>query len=291
MTFRHMRIFLQVYQTQNITRAAKLLNMSQPAVTRAIQEVEQYYGIRLFERINRRLTVTEIGHRFYRQALHMLEAYDTMEKELKNWDRIGSVRIGATVTLGSYFLPRLAAGFRKEYPEIEIRGTISNGSSLERGLLNNELDLALVESSVDETELQAEPIGEDRLILITPPGHELLLREQVVLQDLEKYPVLLRERGSTVRTFLDNYFAVSAIQIHPVWESVSTQAIVKAVGCGIGISILPEKLVSRDLADGIVCTREIAEEELTRKHYIVWHKNKFLTKSMQRLIDYCRLQK
>lgn len=316
MTIKHMRIFLAVYKTQNITKAAKELHMTQPAVSRAIAEIEQYYGICLFERIGRRLFVTEIGHRFYAQALHMIDAFDVMEKELKDWDKMGTIRVGATATLGNVFLPELITRLRQKYPEIEIRCTVSNGSMLQNGLLHNELDLAFVESSVEASELKAKQIGSDKLVLIMPPDGKLCKptlesvelckpsskdnklcnptskdieknerAEKIVLEEALKSPVLFREKGSTVRTYLDHYFAGRNIQVTPIWESVSTQAIIQAVAAGIGISFLPEKLVARDIAEGKIITREIKDAELIREHYVVWHENKFLTKSMKYLIE------
>lgn len=291
MTIRHMRIFIQVYQAQSITKAAEQLNMTQPAVTRAIKEIEGYYGVQFFERMNRKLYRTEAGRHFYAQALHMVEAFDTMEKGIRNWDAFGVIRIGATVTLGSFLLPELVMHFKERYPETEIQATISNGGNLQKGLLDNRLDVILVESSVAEPELHTEPLGADRLILITPPGHGLLSLDEIRLADVAEYPVLLREKGSTVRTFLENYFAVRGISLRPSWESASTQAIIRAVACGIGISFLPEQMVKEAICSGSVCTREIAEADFSRQHYLVWHKNKFLTGSMKNFIALCREEK
>lgn len=290
MTIRHMRIYIHVYQTQSITKAAEQLHMTQPAVTRAIQEIENYYGIGLFERINRRLYRTEAGHQLYTQSLHMVEAFDTMEQGLRNWDAFGVIRVGATVTLGNFLLPELVMKFHGLYPDIRIQATVSNGGTLQKGLLNNLYDLTLVESSVGEPELHTEPLGGDRLILIVPPGHELLSRQKPELQDTICYPILLREKGSTARTFLDNYFAVRGLMLCPVWESVSTQAIVKAVSCGVGISFLPERLVKKHVEAGEICTKEIQNVDFTRQHYLAWHKNKFLTGSMKNFIKLCKEQ-
>lgn len=290
MTIRHMRIYIFVYQTQSITQAAQLLHMTQPAVTRAIQEIENYYGVGLFERINRRLYRTEVGQRLYAQALHMVDAFDSMEQSLRNWDAFGVIRVGATVTLGNFLLPELVMNFRKQYPEIRIQATISNGGSMQKGLFNNQFDITLVESCVGEPELHTEPLGGDRLLLVLPAGHELLSRQEITLEETVEYPMLLRENGSTARTFLDNYFAVRGLTLRPVWESVSTQAIVKAVSCGVGISFLPERLVKINLEAGDICTREIKDADFSRQHYLVWHKNKFLTGSMKNFIALCREQ-
>ena len=113
MTVKHMKIFIQVYQTQNITRAAGLLHMTQPAVSRAIQELEKYYGVNLFERMNHHLYVTESGRQFYAHALHIVESFDLMEKGLRNGDESGVLRVGASISLGNFLMPQLVTEFQK----------------------------------------------------------------------------------------------------------------------------------------------------------------------------------
>jgi DNA-binding transcriptional LysR family regulator len=264
-----MKIFLEVYQTENITRAARKLHMTQPAVTRAVQEIEKYYGICLFERINKRLSVTESGKRMYAHALHLVDAFETMEKELRNWDSFGVLRLGASVSLGNSLLPELVCSFRQLQPNIKAQVTISNVAGLQKALLENNLDIALIEGNVAEPDLHKELLSNDRLLLILPPRHPLLGPGEIKLKDLTAYDFLLREKGSAGRTLLDDIYSARGMALHPLWESASTQAIVKAVHYGIGISILPEQLVSQDIASGFVSTREIADQTFDREQYLV----------------------
>lgn len=285
MTIRHMRIFLEVYRMENITQAAKNLHMTQPAVTRAVQEIERHYGVLLFDRMNRRLFVTEAGRQFYAQALHIVESFDRMEKGLLNGDAFGVLRIGASISLGNFFLPGLVSAFRKNWPDMKVKVTISNAGNLQSGLLNNELDLALIEGGISEAELETRAFSEDRMVLILPVGHELAAREKVFVEDLKGYDFLAREKGSVGRTLLDHVFAVRGITLEPLWESASTQAIIKGVQEGIGVSILPEMLVEREISEGRICSREVEDEGFRRVHYVVWHRNKFLTEGAVGFIE------
>lgn len=217
-----------------------------------------------------------------------MDAFDAMDQGLKNWEAFGILRVGASTTLGGFLLPEIISRFQQQHPHIKIQVTISNGDNLQRALVDNQLDIALIEGVINETDLLAQTLGKDRLVLITPPGHPLLTMEKVLLKDLLAYPFLLRETGSAGRTFLNNFFAVHEMPVHPLWESASTQALIRAVGLGLGISFLPQQAVARDIADGLVCTREIADADLTRQHYLVRHKNKYLTKSLQRFIVLCQ---
>ena len=102
--------------------------------------MERYYGVCLFERIGHRLSRTAVGQEFYAHALHIVEAFDRMEKELRDWDEIGKIRLGATNTLGCFFLPDLLLQFQKQYPKLEIVSTVTNADALQSGLLNNQYD-------------------------------------------------------------------------------------------------------------------------------------------------------
>lgn len=288
MTLRHIKIFIEVYQCMNITQAAKKLHMTQPAVTRAIQEIERYYGVQLFERMNHRLYRTESGDELYTSALHITDSFDMMEKSIKNWDELGALRVGGTVTIGNFFLPPAVAVFRQTHPKLELHVTIANAAQLKQGLLENRIDLAIMEGYIPSESLTSEPLGKARLVLILPPGHPLCTYRAIHLEDLAAFPLLLREEGSAGRDFLNHVFGLHELAVEPQWESASTQAIVKAVALGVGISLLPEQLVREDIAAGKVVTRPLADESLILTNHLVWHKKKYLTRSAREFMDLCR---
>ena len=284
MTLRHMKIYLAVYHMENMTKAAARLNMTQPAVTRAIREMEDYYGVRLFERINRRLHITEAGRMFYSYALHIIDSFDQMEKELRNWDELGILRVGSSVTLGNYLLPKVLKAFRAEHPTLQIKATISNGADLQQALLDSRLDLAVIEGSITNEDLQKEVIASDRLVLVLPPEDPRQYAAALQLKDLARDNFLLREEGSMGRSLIDYTFALRGIPVKPMIESISTQAILRAVHEGLGISLLPEQLVLPAIRSGYVATRVIDDEAFLRRNYIVWHRHKFLTASARELM-------
>lgn len=291
MTIRHMRIFAAVYREMNITRAAEGLHMTQPAVSRAIQELERGYGIRLFERINHRLYPTQAGEEFYARAVHILASFDELEQGVRSYEASGVLRVGASVTLGTLKLPGLARDFQQEYPGYQVRVSISNAEAVEQNILNNELDVGLIEGATSARHIHAEALREDRLRVILPPGHPLLGQENVVLRDLMAYPLLLREEGSAARALLDHVFAAHGLTPEPLWESISTRALINAVSMGLGISILAEDLVREDIPAGRVATIELQDEAFRRVNYIIWHEQKYLTQALKGFIALCQAGK
>ncbi len=283
-----MRIFIEVYREMNVTRASERLHMTQPAVTRAIQEIEKHYGVLLFERLRGRISVTESGRSLYSYALHITETFDRMEKAISNWDSAGILRVGASITIGNHMLIDVVRAFQGAYPGMRVQVLIEPGLSLQTALIDNALDIALVEGESEFEELVAEPFASDRLVPIFAPGHPLLSKPALHLSDIAGCPLLLREEGSAGRAFLNSVFEASGHAVHPLWESVSTQALVRAVAAGLGVSILPEQLVRADIESGVVCTHEIADAALSRRFNIIRHKNKYITDSARKFMEICR---
>ncbi len=287
MTLRHMKIFVSVYQNQGITRAAEELHLAQPSVSLAVRELEEYYGIKLFDRISRRLYVTEQGKMFYDYALHIVSLFDQIEKGVRNWENMGTLRIGSSITIGNVLIPDLVKRFKKTYPDITVNVSIYNSSYLEECIMNNSIDFALIEGIPAYPQIIAEPFMNDNLCLICSPDHPLAIQEVITPEDLEDYDFILREPGSGGREILESILTANQIHLNTIWESVSNQAIVKAVAENLGISILPYLLVAQDVKEGKVVKREVTGLPLSRKFTIIYHKHKYLTPSAQAFLQMC----
>lgn len=289
MTLRHLSVFLAVCKENSITRAAEALHMTQPAVTRTIQELEQTCGTPLFDRIGRRLHITEAGRELYSQASHILDAVQRMETGIRKWDAQALIRVGTTVTIGTVLLPRVLPDFQAKNPDLRVRSQVRNGAALQQALLENQLDFALIEGSVDHPDLCREVITHDRLIPVLPPQHPCR-NTTTTLQALAAEPLLLREPGSMGRSLVDRVFQDHNLPLQPAMESISTQAILQAVAAGLGIAFLPNHLVVPALAQGLVSTCTLSDESFSRSWHLVWHKHKHLITPDLSLMDCFRHQ-
>ena len=287
MTLRHMKILVEVYRQNSVTKAAQALHLSQPSVSLALRELEDYYGVTLFERVGRRISPTECGREFYGYAVHVVSLMDELETRMRNWDAIGTVRIGATVTIGTYLLPELVRQYQAEFPALHVDVQVCRASQVEQLVLDNRIDLGLIETQPEHEELVAVPFSRDELQAIVPPSSPLAGRGEVAIQELAQFPFLMREPGSAGRKALDGYLALHRLSVQPAWESVSTQALIKAVVEGLGVAELPKLLIQQDVVSGNVVPLTL-QEPLRRTLNIVYHKRKYLSESMQRFIALCR---
>ena len=288
MTIRHLKLFTEVYRTLNVTKAAENLNMTQPTVTRAIQELEDHYGTKFFDRINKRLDSTEAGNKFYSYAMKTLEAYDHMEAGMLDYQENEIIRVGATISVGSTVLPKIIKEFKKLYPEVQIKSFVNNTEHLQEMINNNHIDFALMEGYAPVEHVCSEAFSEDRLILLLPPEDPRAKQGTISLEMLKNDNFLLREKGSVGRNYVDVLFSSHGFPIEPVMESISIHAIVRAVNAGVGVSILPKDLVEHSILSGYVSSCEIEDIDLSRHNYIVWHEGKYLTDKMKELMALCK---
>lgn len=289
MTLRHMMIFRTVCETEyNTTRAAEALHMAQPAVSLAIKELEQYYGVHLFDRIGRRLQITDAGKLFLQYAIHISDLFADMETGLRNWNTKGILRVGASITIGSQFLPGYVKAFSNCCPDIDVQATVEQGERLEKKILANDLDFALTEGIVHDSSILSEAYLEDHLSVICAADKGWRQGQIISLEEFQKQRFLLREPGSGTRDVFDRTMEQAGIDITPIWEAMSTTALVNAVINDLGIAVLPHRMILPALKQGLIVTVGVHGLRFRRNFYIIHHKDKFLTEAAKTFMDLCR---
>ena len=268
MTLRHLEIFSAVCAQESFTRAAEQLNMAQPAVSLAIRELEVFYNVRLFERMNRRVYLTEAGRTLRQYADTVLSQFQESVEILRESGTQGACRFGVHVTLGETRLAGILAHLAEALPEITVRASIHNSRETERMILQNELDFAVVDNVTVSPHYLVEPLCGEELAAVCAPGY--------------------LEGGSGTRNSVDAGLQGAGATAQPVVESVSTAALLACARAGLGITLLPRSLVVADLERGDL--RELAVEDggFHRSYFLVRHRSKYLTDGMKRVIRVLR---
>lgn len=287
MTIRHMKIFLEVYSQESITKAADSLYISQPAVSAVIKELEDHYGRRLFDRISNRLYLTGPGQDFYDYASNIIFLFDEMETKMTGSENTGKLRVGSSITIGTVYMPSYLASLKEKYPNIEVYITIDSSDVIENKILRNELDIALIEGIVHSDSIIKKTYMDDELSAVCSPTHPFAAGQRAHIEDFLSQPFLLRERGSGTRELFDDTLASLGYSVVPRWESTSTAALINAVGKGIGVSVLPRMLVCDKIKQGTLREFDPAGLRFKRSFNIVYHKNKYLSSAAQTFIDIC----
>ena len=288
MTLRHLKIFVTVCKTGSATAAGEKLFIAQPSVSLAISELEDYYGIKLFDRIAKRLHITEAGKHFLQYATHIVGLFEDMEKEIKNFDAMGVIRIGASITIGNYLLPGYIKEFKQLHPQMDVKAVIDNSDKIQQYVLSNQIDIGLIEGTLNSPYIIDQKFRDDDLVLICANDHTFAGLKNIELSQLQQENFILRESGSAGREIFSRAMITYGLEISPAWESTSTQAIVRAVQANLGVSVLPYLLVKDSLDRDEINQFHLNGMQFRQNFCVIHHRNKFLTESAKDFITLCK---
>ncbi|WP_019021332.1 LysR family transcriptional regulator [Thioalkalivibrio sp. ALE23] len=295
MADRRLQVFLTVARQLSFTRAAESLHMTQPAVTFQVRQLEEQLDARLFDRNHNRVALTEAGELVRRYAERIFDTYGEMEaalRELKG--AAGALVIGASTTVAEYMLPSLLGAFRRAHPEIGIRLRVGNTGMVVGMVEEGSVDLGIVEAPVTHRSLEVQACFSDRLQLVVPPDHPLAGHDSVGVEAFIDAPFICREEGSGTREVIMEYLRQAGYDrnaLRGCMELGSPEAIKGAVAAGMGVSVLSEAVVAKELALGELAAIPL-DPALERPISLVHARQKFRVPTLevlkQFLQDYCR---
>jgi DNA-binding transcriptional LysR family regulator len=268
LTLVQLQTFRRLARLGNFTRAAEELYLTQSAVTQQMRALQDHFGTPLFDLVGRRPVLTDAGAFLAERSAEILDATDSLEREMRDFAaaRAGTLAIGASVTIGTYALPRQLAAFARSAPGVDVRLSVANTTETCLALKARRIAVGLVEGLIDDDTLAFVPYANDRMRLIVPVrGHRLSKRRSIALADLRGERFVVREAGSGTRMLADDVLARAGIDL----EMSSNEGVARAVEAGLGIAILSHLTVERDVAAGLVRAVAIRDADLARNFSIV----------------------
>lgn len=290
MTIRHLKVFIAVCECGKMSLAAKKLYISQPSVSQAISEIEHHYGIKLFERLSKKLFITEAGEKLLSYARHIVTLFDEMEDSISAKSNNFSLKIGATITVGTCVINSILNPFERNCPEVKTQVIIENTAIIEGMLLKNQLDIGVVEGEIKSSDIVKFPIIPDELILVCPPSHQLSNLESINIEQLQDLDFVLREKGSGTRELFEKALENSKITINEKWTCNNSEAIKNAVINNQGLTVISKMLVEKELQCKKLHHILINDVKLSRNFNLVYHKNKYLSDHLKSFISSCLKQ-
>jgi DNA-binding transcriptional LysR family regulator len=283
MNLNHLAIFHAVAQAGSMTLGAERLDISQPAVSKQVQDLERALGIHLFDRIGRRVHLSQAGEilaDYARQLFALAHEAETAMADVRGARR-GRLAVGASTTIGTYLLPGVVAEFWRRHPHVELLVQIENTEQVHRRLAGQELDLGLTEGLVEEEELDAEVFHQDELVLIAAPGHRLAGQARVPPSAVREEPFILREPGSGTRAVEERALARLKLPVRVVMALGSTEAIKRVVAEGVGLAIVSRLAVGAECAAGTLAVLPVAGLRIERPLHLVRRKGRREGPAMQ----------
>ena len=287
-TLRQLQVFLAAAQTENITRAAELLAMSQSAASSALKDLEQQFSIQLFDRIGKRLQINELGRALRPQAEALLDQAQALEQAFAQHNKIGELKVGATLTIGNYLAVDIMARFIQRYPSARVTLDVANTASISRQVLNFDLDVGLIEGELNHPDLEVTRWREDELQIFCSPEHPLAKRKSLSDRDLLSARWILRETGSGTRQAFDRAMHELLPELDIRLELQHTEAIKRAVENGLGIGCLSKVSLQAAFDSGRLVALPCKGRDLRRHFYFILHRQKYRSEGILRWLELCQ---
>jgi DNA-binding transcriptional LysR family regulator len=255
----HLRLFAAVVHHGGFTKAAAKLNLSQPAISKSLNELERQLDVNLIDRTGRSIRLTDAGRTLYARARELFGVESAAEQELRELRGLkrGTLRIAASTTIATYMLPPYLGRFHLRHPKVRIQTTSANTRTVLRMLLEFRVDVALVEGPVSNSRVVVHPWREDELIVIAPRGHALLAVDNVDVAQLAKHTFLVREPGSGTRVVTEQALALQGVRLTNTMRVGGTEAIKQAVAAGLGLAIVSRAAATDQIMLGRVAVLNV----------------------------------
>lgn len=290
-TLQQLRILKAVANERSFTRAAEILYVSQPSLSKQIKILENKLGIVLLNRENSTISLTEGGRVFLQYSeriLALCEESCRALNDVKNGDR-GNLTVGASQTIGTYLMPRVLALFAQNYPQINIKVQVDSTRIVAKNVVNREIDIAVVGGDIPEDlkkNLQVENFVEDELILIVPKSHPFALKKhkKINKDDLYHLNFITLNSTSTIRKFIDNILIQNDIetkQFNIIMQLNSIEAIKTAVSLGLGAAFVSSSAIEKEIKLKTVEIIAIENIRITRRLSIITNRQSYRSKALE----------
>lgn len=288
-----LKVFCTVAETKSFSKASEIIHLTQPAVSLQIQALEELYETKLFDRSSSSVTLTKTGEALYKYAKEILSLYADAEKNIGEMTGLvkGSIKIGASTTIGNYLLSSIIVDFKKTRPKIKIHMLVGNTTRIIEYINSGTIDFGIVEGDVARQKIISEKLLADELCVIVPPYHAWAKKKDISILELAKEPFIMREEGSGTRQVIERYLNANGITV-PSMKVVltlgSTEAIKQAVEGGMGVSIVSRWTARKELKYGTLRLLSIKEEKMMRNFSLVFSKNLVPSHAVDEFLSYLK---
>ncbi|MPM70043.1 HTH-type transcriptional activator CmpR [bioreactor metagenome] len=276
-----------------MTKVAREMYISQPSISQSINELEAELGVKLFDRIGKKLFLTHEGEVFLNYTRRMLNLYDEGVESLREFtdNKKGKIIIGASTTIGIYILPDIIKDFSSNFKDIEISLIIENTKNIEKLILENKVDFAFVEGEINSEEIIKEVEWKDELVFICGDENKLRNLQIVSGKMLEDQKLIMREVGSGTREHTEIFLKKNKIKFNTFLELGNTEAIKRTVEANLGVGCVSYRVIEEQVNTGKLFYFRLKEGKIERDLYLIMHKDKFISNNMNMFIEYTRDKK
>jgi len=287
MNLNQLKIFYYAAKNGNLSSAANELFITQPAVTKGLQRLQEHYEIKFVDFVGKKLMLTDAGEVLYQIAEKIFEMEKQAEESIRDFQqrKRGRIKILSSESFGDYYLPRIIISFSKAYPFVRVSMNILPTEQVVEETASLNCDLGFISYPVEHKKLSVKEILEDRLVIITAPEHPLANKKDLKPKDLEGQNFVMHEIGSAPRRAIEEHIRKNNISIGIPLELSSNRAIKRAVEERAGIALISRKVANEEIGAKRLKAVNLAGPSMTRKFFIIHHKDKYISESLKLMMD------
>jgi DNA-binding transcriptional LysR family regulator len=285
LTLRQMEIFLNVVKQGHLTNVAKGMGLSQSAISMSIKELENILGNPLFDRINKKLILNEMGRSFQKEIAPIVKKLNDIEYEFKNTINKGIVRVGASTTIVDYLMPPIICSYMNNYPDVKIGLKEGNTKQIVELIKNGEIDVGFIEGIVNDSEIIKEVIGVDELVVVTTDN---TLTQELSIDTLQDRKWVLREEGSGTREVFLDYIKDKVDHINIFLELGHTESIKSLLMNHNCLTCISKIAVRKDIINNKLLHVSIKDFECKRNFFMIYHKDKYQSELFEKFIYFTK---
>lgn len=295
MDLRRLEIFAKVAELGSFSRAAEALFLTQPTISEHVRGLEDELGVQLLDRLGRGATPTRAGQLLLGYARRMLSLSREAHQALERFQgRVsGELVVGGSTIPGEYVLPAIIGRFKAKYPDVSISLLIGSTRQVSDWLEEGRVEVGVVGARPGTRVLEARELMADELVLVVPAGHPWAARKSATLAELQKAPMVVRERGSGSRQAVEHALEEAGVELSSlrvVGEMGSTQAVKQAVRAGLGIALLSKRAVEDECRAGLLACVKVKDLRIARAFYLVVHRDRTRSPLAQAFIEFTESQ-
>lgn len=287
-SLRQLEVFVAVARQESVSRAAEALALTQSATSMALSELERQFDTQLFDRLGKRLQLNERGRQILPRAIELLDRAAELESHLAGDVAIGSLSIGATLTIGNYLANLLIGQYMQRYPGTRVQLQVRNTEQVVDRVAHFSLDFGLIEGDFIHPDVEVTPWIADELVIFAAPEHPLAGKKSLTINDLAGEAWVLREPGSGTRQVFDASFRHLLPKLNILLELEHTEAIKRVIESGMGLGCISRLALKDAFKRGSLVPIEINGLDLTRQFNFVFHKQKFRSAGIEAFLALCR---
>ncbi|MCL2294345.1 MAG: LysR family transcriptional regulator [Spirochaetes bacterium] len=290
MNLYHLKTFYYTAKCRSLTKAADILCITQPAVTKQIKLLQSYYDLKFIDVIGKKVILTDAGEHLYAIADKIFDMEIQAEESIKDFQDSsrGRISILSCESFGAYYLPYIISNYNKSNRNINISVIIRHNESIVSNTVELNNDIGFVSKPIHNPKISVQEILEDNIVCVVPYNYPLRRKDCLEVADIDGCNLIVHEKDSVTRKMTEAFIKKNNLNVNIHYEVSNNEAIKRLVEQGLGISFMSSYIVSEELKTGRLIALPVEDENFNRKYYMIHHVDKYFPKPLKDFMDLVR---